>query len=394
MAGPGAYVRYAAERLAAARAEGRLADALIRGPAREVGRLKYLFPDPADRRFVIHAPELVEPDPADTELVARIIASYARMKEDEASASPLYRASPQWQAVIDSAFSNLVSRDPSRFHHFLANFGAWREETGIESNGLILTRARTEAGRRYLKREVFGPLLRGWEQHWEGARPVSALEYPRYGNQVGAFLDGVFVGPGSFFSDIYGAQLASIVSERERPVVADLGGGYGKLAWFTLRDRKQFAFVDFDLPEVLCTAAYYLIKSFPQHSSLLYGEAPFSEGSLREHDLVFMPPWAVADLSPGSVDLFVNKNSLGEMTADAVRNYVPLIARATRYFFHMNHERFRNDFGGGEHSLVASEYPIPSELKLVFRLPEIGHALVPGIGGESDIFVYLYERSS
>jgi hypothetical protein len=108
-----------------------------------------------------------------------------------------------------------------------------------------------------------------------------------------------------------------------------------------------------------------------------------------------MPPWVLRELEPDSVDLFVNKNSLGEMTADAARNYVRLIADATRYFFHMNHDRFRNEFGGGERSLLASEYEVPSTMKLLYRLPELGHALVPRSigGGGSDIYVYLYERA-
>lgn len=389
MSAPARYLRYVAGRVAAARDEGRLADTLVRGPARELARLRYLRPDASDRRFTIHSPALVDPDPADAALVERIELAYRRMKEDERSASPLYRPSPQWQAVIDDAFTTLAEKPDV----FLANFGAWPQETGIESTGLIATRARTEVGRRYLKREIFAPPLAAWEEYWAGSRSIAQLGYPRHGNHIGAFLDGdTFVGPGSFFNDIYGAMLAGIVGDLDRPVVADLGGGYGKLAWFTLRDRDRFAFVDFDLPEVLCTAAYFLIKSFPERRALLYGEGPLE---LDEHDLVFMPPWVLPELEPRSVDLFVNKNSLGEMRADAVQNYVRLIANATNYFFHMNHERFRNDFGGGEQSLLASEYAPPTDtFKRLFRLPELGHGLVPtSVAGGSDIYLYLYERS-
>src|SRR5207248_361128 len=116
------------------------------------------------------------------------------------------------------------------------------------------------------------------------------------------------------------------------------------------------------------TATYFLLKSFPSRSALLYGEG---EIDIDAHDLVLMPPWALHELPPRSVDLFVNKNSLGEMDGDAARNYVQLIAERARYFFHMNHERFRNDFGDGRRSLVASEYDLPGDaFKLLFRLPE------------------------
>ena len=82
------------------------------------------------------------------------------------------------------------------------------------------------------------------------------LSYPRFGNQVGAIVDEQFVGTGSFFNEIYGSILSGLIANKDRPVVADLGGGYGKLAYFTLRDLPQFSFIDFDLPEVFCLATY------------------------------------------------------------------------------------------------------------------------------------------
>ena len=91
-----------------------------------------------------------------------------------------------------------------------------------------------------------------------------------------------------------------------------------------------------------------------------------------------------------SIDLFPNKDSLGEMTAESVGH----IARATRYFFHMNHDLYPNLYDGDVPGLLAHEYPVPSEqFKLLFRYPDVGHLL--GLGGidySMDIFLYLYER--
>ena len=184
---------------------------------------------------------------------------------------------------------------------------------------------------------------------------------------------------------------------KDRPVVADLGGGYGKLAYFTLRDLPQFSFIDFDLPEVLCLATYYLMKTFPHKKAMLYREEPYSEESHNKYDLIFMPSFKIEEVGSNSVDLFMNKNSLGEMARESVENFVSNIARATSgYFFHMNHDNYPNIYENGRVGLLGSEYPVPGdEFNLLLRYPDIGALLSQGwLDLNADRFFYLYERKS
>jgi len=331
-------------------------------------------------------------------IVSRIFQAFARMKADQAGAPPAFLPASLWQKQLDLSYRNLVEglkqNDISTFHFFLANFGAWETYHGIEANTMIRSYSRSLVRRRYLTNVVFLKQLDMWNWFHGGRRSIKSLTYPRHGNQSGALIDGVFVGAGSFFSEIYGSMLANLISDRGRPVVADLGGGYGKLAYFALRNLEQSCFIDFDLPETLCLAAYYWMKSFPEKRVLLYGEAEYSAGAHEHYDAIFMPAFEIVKLAPQSVDLFMNKNSLGEMTAESVRAYIEHIARSTRYFFHMNHDRFANMYDEGRVGLLAHEYPVPpDQFKLLFRYPDIGHLL--GHGGVDfgmDIFLYLYER--
>jgi hypothetical protein len=362
--------------------------------------LKHLVVNPAGPRITIHAPSYVTPpaDPAEMAIVSRIFQSFAKMKADQATAPPAFLPASLWQKQLDLSYANLLEglqhHDISRFHFFLANFGAWETYHGIEANTMIRDYSRSLVRRRYLTNVVFLKQLEMWTWFHGGRRPIESLTYPRHGNQSGAFIDGVFVGAGSFFSEVYGSMLANLVSDRRRPVVADLGGGYGKLAYFALRDLEQSCFIDFDLPETLCLAAYYWMKSFPEKRILLYGEAEYSSAAHEQYDAIFMPSYEIVKLAPQSVDLFMNKNSLGEMTRESVHAYIEHIARATRYFFHMNHDRFANIYDDRKPGLLAHEYPVPlDQFKLLFRYPDIGHLL--GRGGVDfgmDIFLYLYER--
>ena len=245
-----------------------------------------------------------------------------------------------------------------------------------------------------MKNEIFYKNFKNWQWIYNSRKPVSSLTYPTHGNQSGAYIDKTFVGVGSFGNEIYGSLLSGLLDDVDRPVVADLGAGYGKLAFFTLRDMSDSCFIDFDLPETLCLAAYYLMKSWPNKKTLLYGEEEYSEKSHSEYEMIFMPSYEIENIGQNSIDLFMNKNSLGEMTRKAAINYVHHIANSTRYFFHMNHDIFPNVFSDSSPGLLGYEYPVPKDkFKLLFRYPDVGHMISQGkVDYYMDIFLYLYER--
>lgn len=388
-------------RLARARREGRLGYALSSRLAPHLRGARYLLHDPAASRVRIDCPEYVTPSRDETErrLVRRIFDAFRKMKEDQRRASPDYLPSSQWAEQLDRAYDRfgaaLRTDDVEPFHFFLANFGTWKEYHGVESTTLLRESLRSPLRRRWLANDVFLGQLRLWEWFHGGRRPLARLSYPRHGNQAGALIDGTFVGPGSFFNEIYGSQLAGLLDGIERPIIADLGGGYGKLGYFILRDLPRGGFLDFDLPETVCLAAYYLMKVWPERPALLYGEGTLDASALARHDLVFMPSYEIEKLPDRSIDLFVNKNSLGEMTQASVEAYVAHITRSTRsFFFHLNHELHPNVYDDGSRGLLGHEYPVPpAEFRLLMRYPDIGHLLHQGYPDyRMDIFLYLYER--
>jgi hypothetical protein len=122
---------------------------------------------------------------------------------------------------------------------------------------------------------------------------------------------------------------------------------------------------------------------------LLYGERDYHPGLHADYDLIFMPSWLLPRVE--AVDLFVNKNSLGEMRAETARAYLQHVNRAARFFFHLNHDRLPNRYEGGEVGLLGHEYPVdPQRFRRLIRYPDLGHLLHEG--PTSDIVFYLYER--
>lgn len=362
---------------------------------------RHVFRLAEGRRVRFHCPDYVSPrrDAQEIELVGRIFRSFKKMKEDQRMAGEAFSPSSEWENILRLAYAPLrqgaESGNMEGFHFFLANFGAWREHQGVAPAPFILQNMQSPLRRLHLKHDVFLGQLETWKWFHGGTRPLSCLSYPTHGNQAGGFIDGVFVGPGSFFSEIYGTLLREgVLTGPRRPVVAELGAGHGKLAYFALRDLPSFSYIDFDLPETTCLAAYYLMKVWPEKRALLYGETEFHGDSLEAFDLIFMPSFEMGKLPDSSVELFINKNSLGEMTQASVHAYTKHICRSTRFFFHMNHDIRPDIYADGTRGLLARDYPVPPEaFQLLVRYPDLGHLLWQGgWNREMDIFFYLYGR--
>jgi hypothetical protein len=362
-----------------------------------VGRLRpEIATGPASKMELI-APRLVPADPNDLPIIERIVAAYRRAKADQMTAPAVYRPSSLWQRHLDTAFAEMAREDIGAAANFLTNFGAWPIDTGIEgAAALFHAWGKDDEGRARL-RALFDVMLRYWRKHEARGRSLDTLTYPRFGNQCGVLIDGDFVGLGAVFADVHASALHDVLGETRRPVVAEIGGGWAKVFFFLTRKlATDWCYVDFDLPEPLCCAAYYYIKTFPEKKVLLYGEGDLTTASLRTYDLIFLPSFAIEELPDDSVDLFMNKHSFGEMLPDTTRNFVRHVARATRgWFWHLNHEFVRNPFEDGSESLICPEYELPAaRFRRIHRYLDLGQLGLLGEGTwlDSDIYGYLYQR--
>lgn len=350
------------------------------------------------KNIKLHTPKIIETNTLDSHLASRIFESYKKMKSEQKKTSDLFKPSAMWQLHIDKDYKilkeSVATNDLNKFMFFLSNFGNWKDYLGIENNTLIKEYSKNFFLRKYLVNVVFGKQLELWKYFNNYKKDTSVLNAPIHGNQIGAYIDNNFVVIGSFFNEIIASMLNNLTCKLKRPVVSDLGGGYGKLAFYTLKQHKNFCFIDFDLPETLCLAAYYLMKTWPEKRTLLYGEEEYSQEKNSSYDLIFLPPFEITKLTNNSIDLFINKNSLGEMNPDAVNNYLKYICKSTNYFFHMNHDINRNIFQDGVRGLLGYEYPVDKKkFDLIFRYPVMKHSTYLGeFDLENDIFMYLYKN--
>lgn len=308
--------------------------------------------------------EYQTPDPAERPVVERIFAAYQRAKSDEAKQDPMFLPGGGWKNVTDSAFSYLIegyqNNDLDRFHFFLANFGAWETPTGIGESWIFSKLRDSPQKKKHFEQHTMAQLIQWWETFESQGRDLSALVIPSFGNQGGALVDGHLILPNSVFSDCYARLLSGLV-DQPQPVLAELGGGFGRLCSFVKRQFPQSTYLGFDLPECLACASYYLMKSFPEKSFLLYGEGELPDDRLLDFDFVLRPSFELSRLKDRSIDLFINENSLGMVPPETCRFFVREICRVSNSIWHRNHEVRRNATGPDSFSLLNREYPFDRE---------------------------------
>ena len=343
----------------------------------------------------LYCPDYVTPDSTDQPLVERIFTAYHKANRAQQQADAKFQPSSMWRNVLSTAYADVIESLPDndlrRFHHFLANFGAWREATAIEESQLIRICATDRHKRRHLEQKIIAPLVQWWLRSESNGRDLSALVLPRHGNLGGMLVNDHLISPGSVFSEIHAHLIAGFL-ETERPIISELGGGFGRLLYFLSRYQHRFCYVGFDLPETLCCASYYLMKTFPEKRFLLYGEQDWNAESLQEYDFLLLPSFEISKLPDNSVDLFINENSLGEIEASACQNYVHEICRCANAFWHRNHEQRRFQFEGNTASLLNREYPIPADKFVeVVRYGDLGPFVrADRLDQDSDMFWYYY----
>jgi hypothetical protein len=174
--------------------------------------------------------------------------------------------------------------------------------------------------------------LERWKALTGGMYGHPDLSVPPIGNPFGIVLDGALICSGAP-SHHYAAQRIAGLLKEIRGVVAEIGGGYGGMAYYLLRDHPRVTYWNFDLPESLALAAYYLIRSFPEKRVLLYGETVTDVASFSDYDIVLMPISELSAVQPRSADLIFSSHAMSDLCPSALSVYLNKIREMTKQYF-------------------------------------------------------------
>jgi putative sugar O-methyltransferase len=333
----------------------------------------------------------------DLELGKNLFKFYKKMKNDQLNINQIFKPSLLWNNHIKRDFSllnkSLKKNDLNEFLFFLQNFGNQKYDLGIFDH-FSKSYSKNFFLKKFLRDELYRGQINLWK-HFNNKKKFKDLDLPKFGNLHGAIIENNFINFGAPVNQIYAKIIKNYLESKKKNTIAELGAGYGRLPYYYLKNEDNCCFIDFDLPEVLVLAAYYLIKSFPKKKYFLYGDESFSKDLVSNYDLIFLPNWEIEKIQDNSIDMFINKNSLGEIDPDSAKNYISNIHRTSKYFFSINHEFMRNEFENDKYSLVNEEFNIDKKFKILIRYPDLAHLIYESnkIDFDQDIYFYIYKKN-
>lgn len=144
---------------------------------------------------------------------------------------------------------------------------------------------------------------------------------------------------------LYQRGFLSLLESDQWKFILEIGGGYGALAHHLSNIAKNTTYVIIDIPETLLFSAPYIALHNPKKKVYVYDPGTFadiltSKQGFSAYDFVFVPNYKLDALRALKFDLAINQNSMGEMTASQVQEYLDVIAETcTGEFYSFNLDR-------------------------------------------------------
>lgn len=274
----------------------------------------------------------------DATLLERICTAYIKAVRQQPFAPATYTATGWWeqvrQANLTPVMRALQNRDIGLVQQMYRNF--FRDPCsagliGVPWSGASFGSAAKEVYRRFYLGDVLHR-IDYWKTQTDGRFSLLDLAGPPVGNPFGALIEGTLIRAGSEYQH-YCAYRISGLLDSQRATVAEIGGGFGDMAYYLFRDRARVTYLDFDLPESIALASYYLLKSFPQLTFLLYGEQELTADSIARADVVLMPAFELPAMPTASVNLTFCSHVMSDTSPEDMAEYLDNIARMTRDSF-------------------------------------------------------------
>lgn len=285
----------------------------------------------------------------DSVLLQRICNAWSRAMERQPSVPEAFQAHEWWRAVgqrnLGVITRALAEYDFDVLRRIYRNFFRNESSTGLAGLPLGQMKSGTPASKAFKQLCLIDGLHRVdlWKSKTAGRFGLSDLDPPKIGNPFGIVIDDVFVRNGSEDQNYCAHRIVDLLASANSPVVAEIGGGFGGMAYFLIRDCPGLTYVDFDVPETIALASYYLLSAFPETKATLYGEAELCAETLQSSQIILMPAFAIPDLPACSVDVAFNARVLSDLSTPSLHRYLAEIVRTTHgYLFHLNRKEGSN----------------------------------------------------
>lgn len=326
------------------------------------------------------------------DVLLRIMRAWREMTQASLDLPYAYKVRGEWLPIIENAFlplinalnnSDLIALDEV-LRNFFRIFGDYFGEP---------TDVLSEANKPF-RLDRFRVYSSRWIELY-GESSLPDVRSPLIGNPMGFMIEGMLFTHVSFIHNHFARRIEDLCSDMANPVICEIGGGWGGLAYHLFNRNRYFRYVDYDIPLISTIAAYYLLTAFPERRVGLYGDIKDLAHPLDEYDIVVLPNFAIRNLQDQSADVCFNQCSFAEMDEVTVREYMMQSERICRNFiFHENHAWTSGSknagyeaAGGFKHWDLSKVEPSPARFKRLYKIPAPFHS-----DFRAEFFEWLYVR--
>jgi len=319
----------------------RVADYLDRKRFVDYGERRFRGDARYDLRNVTHGfVSRIDDAGDDAALLQRICTAYIKAVERQPFAATIYQSTEWWQEVRERSLGPVMralqARDVDTLSRMYRNFFRDPCSTGLVGvpygmSEAYLGRAAKDLHRRFYLSDVLY-CIDYWMAQTGGRFSLCDLAGPGIGNPFGISVEGTLVTTRAAFQHYCAQRIGSELGPG-RNLVAEIGGGFGGMAYYLLRDRQDLAYLDFDVPESIALTSYYLLKAFPKLNFLLYCEKDLTSEELARADVVLMPLFEMEKMPVKSVDVTFSSHAISDTSHEVMCAYLEIIGRITRSCF-------------------------------------------------------------
>lgn len=275
--------------------------------------------------------------------IEKIAHHYRQWKIAQADADSVYQVSREWLPIYEKYMGEVMQAlQENQVEKLKIMYeGFFRDPLSTGLHGLHFDMVDTymnpdvpaspEAIKKYLEGCAFN--ARNFLLSCPGTN-ISKLVRPAVGNPYSYTIEGHVIFPGADYHYTFSEKISILLRNKISPTILELGGGFGGMAYYCLRDIPNVKYICVDLPENSALQAYFLKSHFPDKKIRLLGE----NFPPNDFDALIIPNFSIESLEENSISLFFNSYSLAEMSLEAIEKYINIASKITGdYIYHLNH---------------------------------------------------------
>jgi len=163
-------------------------------------------------------------------------------------------------------------------------------------------------------------------------------------------------------------SISSKINSQKLMHIAELGAGYGRLAYVFLKTLPKASYCIIDIPPALFISQEYLSKVFPKEKIFYF--RPFSsfEEVRKEFDaarIKFIMAHQIKYLPDKYFNLMLSISTLHEMSRKQIKNYILQVNRLTNGYFY--NKQWRKSYAKDNSYIREKEYPIPKSWLTIYQ---------------------------